>query len=64
MAALNRDWEVISCEFVHADMNYKVKVVNWRPFKKKGSVIELIIREIRTPNKVNVGQLIICPKLL
>jgi hypothetical protein len=64
MASFSKEWEVISYEYIHADMNYKVKVVKWSQYKQKGSSVEARTHEIRTPYRPNVGQLIECPNLI
>ncbi len=50
----NTEWEVLDVEYIKEDVNYRVKVIP----TVKGMHIQTTFREVRTPYKPRIGQLI------
>lgn len=51
----NTEWEVVAAHSVLADCNFKIKVA----LRNKGGTVDLnVIREVRTPYRPRIGQLI------
>ena len=49
------EWEVIYEEYIAEDKNYKIKAM---PVGRRGKLDPKAVREVRTPYKPRIGQLI------